>query len=82
MGETHRLKVETLIKKWQDAEKRYNVLKSSDGDQAASSMAGEYQVFFWGGGGGRWRGYMNIDFYGKGIKENRVVEDDFDEARL
>lgn len=40
MGETHRLKVETLIKKWQDAEKRYNVLKSSDGDQAASSMAG------------------------------------------
>lgn len=45
MGETHRLKVETLIKKWQDAEKRYNVLKSSDGDQAASSMAEELENF-------------------------------------
>ena len=60
MGETHRLKVETLIKKWQDAEKRYNVLKSSDGDQAASSMAGEYKFFFWLGGEGR--GYMNSEF--------------------
>ena len=60
LDDSHRLKVETLIKKWEEAEKRYNALKSSDGDQAASSMTGEYTVV------------------GKWMKENRVVEDDFD----
>ena len=41
LEETHEKKVEALIKRWEDAEKRYKLLKSSDEDQAASAIAGE-----------------------------------------
>ena len=42
LDEVHREKVETLIKKWQEAEQRYKLLKASDEDQATNSMTGEY----------------------------------------
>jgi len=41
---THRGKVKTLIEHWEQAEKRYKLLKASDEDQAASSISGE--LFF------------------------------------
>lgn len=45
LDEVHREKVETLIKKWQEAEQRYKLLKASDEDQATNSMTEELENF-------------------------------------
>lgn len=42
---THRGKVKTLIEHWEQAEKRYKLLKASDEDQAASSISEELENF-------------------------------------
>ena len=44
LEDTHRGKVKTLIENWEQAEKRYKLLKASDEDQAASSISGK--LFF------------------------------------
>ena len=41
LEETHRLRVKNMIKHWEDAEKRYNLLKSSDEGQAAAAIESE-----------------------------------------
>lgn len=42
--ETHHGKVQILIEHWEQAEKRYKVLKASDEDQAANSISGEFFI--------------------------------------
>lgn len=44
LDDTHRGKVQTLIEHWEQAEKRYKLLKASDEDQAASSISGEFFI--------------------------------------
>lgn len=46
LEDTHRGKVQTLIEHWEQAEKRYKLLKASDEDQAASSISGEFAFLF------------------------------------
>ena len=41
LEETHRQRVQELVQQWQQAEKRYKLLKTSDEDQAASSVESE-----------------------------------------
>lgn len=45
LEDTHRGKVQTLIEHWEQAEKRYKLLKASDEDQAASSISEELENF-------------------------------------
>lgn len=42
LEETHRQRVEGLVKQWEQAEKRFKLLKVTDENQATASIAGEY----------------------------------------
>ena len=44
MEETHRQKVQDLLQQWQQAEKRYKLLKSGDENQAAGAVAGKFLI--------------------------------------
>jgi len=44
MEETHRKKVQDLLQQWQQAEKRYKLLKSGDENQATGAVAGKFLI--------------------------------------
>lgn len=45
MEDEHRKRVSTVIKQWEDAEKRYNVIKKDDASQAESMIKGAMERF-------------------------------------
>lgn len=44
MEDTHRQKVQDLLQQWQQAEKRYKLLKSGDENQATGAVAGKFLI--------------------------------------